>query len=67
MQTCFINQWLDWFAWHPITTMSGRTVWLVKVQRRWSENVNPWCDSSGYSGTDGGYEYRLPLAKSISQ
>lgn len=24
MQTSFIDQWCDWFAWHPITTTSGR-------------------------------------------
>lgn len=54
-----MNDWNAWFAWHPVRLMDGRLAWLCEVQRRWNENLNPWCDASGWSGTDGGWEYSL--------
>ncbi|UZS00856.1 hypothetical protein [Pseudomonas phage vB_PsaM_M1] len=46
-----------WFAWHPIRTVDSGIVWLSVVRRQWDESLNPWADSSGYSGTDGGWLY----------
>lgn len=54
--------WTPWFAWLPVTTLAGRRVWLCTVDRRWNWNLNHW-GYGGHSGTDGGWEYRFPLAK----
>lgn len=56
-----INAWTSRFAWHPIKTLGGRLCWLKRVERRWNSELNVWCDGSGFSGVDGGWEYRLPL------
>ena len=32
--------WCKWFAWYPVTTEKGDTVWLVVVERRALENRN---------------------------
>jgi hypothetical protein len=55
-----IGDWEICFAFLPVITLSGRIVWLCKVERRFNQSLNSWGDGSGYSGTDGGYEYRLP-------
>lgn len=47
----------EWFAWFPVIA-SGQLVWLRKVERAWNNELNHWCDSYGYSGTDGGWVYR---------
>jgi hypothetical protein len=36
--------------------------WLRWVERRWNWELNCF-HACGYSGTDGGYEYRLPQVK----
>jgi hypothetical protein len=28
--------WRPWFAWHPVTTVSGQRYWLKKVYRRYT-------------------------------
>jgi len=28
------NPWEDWWAWHPVTTISGYRVWLKPICRR---------------------------------
>ena len=28
------HPWEDWFAWHPVTTISGHRVWGKKISRR---------------------------------
>ena len=28
------NEWKEWFAWRPVTTIDGDFVWLEKVERR---------------------------------
>jgi hypothetical protein len=56
----FVDDWEMHFALSPVFTLSGRFVWLRQVERRYNGSLNNWCDRSGYSGTDGGYEYRLP-------
>lgn len=55
--------WSAWFAWFPVRTLSGRLAWLREVERKWDWGLNSWGDSSGHSGTDGGYVYRLPLTR----
>jgi hypothetical protein len=29
-----VNPWEDWWAWYPVTTISGERVWLKKICRR---------------------------------
>jgi hypothetical protein len=56
---------MDWerhFALLPQRTISNRLVWLRWAERRWNWDLNPWCHD-GWSGYDGGWEYRLPLVK----
>jgi len=48
-----------WFAWFPVRTKCGKVAWLRFVARRWNFDMNTWCDASGYSGADGGWEYFL--------
>jgi hypothetical protein len=50
-----------WFAWRPVRTLGGHCAWLRYVERAWNADLNWWGDASGYAGTDGGYEYRLPI------
>jgi hypothetical protein len=53
-------QWHKWFAWYPIETLGHHWAWLKVVERRWNWDLNYWGDAgSGYSGTDGGWEYKL--------
>lgn len=53
-------QWRKWFAWCPVETLGYQWVWLKTVERRWNWDLNGWCDAgTGYSGSDGGWEYRL--------
>ena len=47
-----------WFAWYPVKLTNGNIAWLKPVNRQWDWNLNPWCDSTGWSGTDGGYSYQ---------
>jgi hypothetical protein len=54
-----IDQWVAWRAWFPVSTLGGRLVWLRAVERKWNPDINSW-GYGGYSGYDGGYEYRLP-------
>lgn len=52
--------WRPWFAWRPVQTLGGHWAFLKRVERRWNSDIN-WWDFGGYSGADGGFEYRLPL------
>lgn len=52
-------RWTPWYAWYPVRTLSGKFAWLKTVERRFNPDLLPWCDSYGYSGYDGDYEYRL--------
>lgn len=52
-----MSDWELWFAWHPVQLRNGKYAWLRTVCRRWNNDLNPWADISGYSGTDGGWEY----------
>lgn len=52
-----VMQWRPWFAWRPVRTNSG-VAWLSMIERRWNNDLSPWGDTSGYSGTDGRFEYR---------
>ena len=47
---------MNWFAWYPVKTVSGKWVWFKTVQRTWNFDLNPWCYWE-YSGADGGWEY----------
>lgn len=29
-----IHQWNSWFAWRPVTTLSGKRIWLKSIYRR---------------------------------
>jgi hypothetical protein len=53
--------WSIWFAWHPVRTVGGHYAIFKYVDRRWNTDLNPWADASGHSGSDGGFEYRMPL------
>lgn len=54
------TKWHKWFAWFPVETLGNRWVWLKPIERRWNWDLNWWGDGgSGYSGTDGGWEYKL--------
>lgn len=52
-----MGDWKQWYAWFPVRLVSGSLAWLRPVRRRWNWKLNHWGDSSGYSGTDGGWEY----------
>jgi hypothetical protein len=52
------TQWHPWWAWRPVKTSTGVWAWCEDVRRRWNFDLNPWVHS-GYSGTDGGWEYEL--------
>lgn len=53
-------EWEKWFAWFPVETIGHHWAWMKFVERRWNWEMNYWCDAgSGYSGSDGGWEYRL--------
>jgi len=54
--------WAPWFSWRPVKMLGGRWAFLRYVERRWNNDLNWWGDASGYAGTDGGFEYRQPLA-----
>jgi hypothetical protein len=28
------NAWEDWYAWYPVTTISGQRVWMKPISRR---------------------------------
>lgn len=47
-----------WFAWYPVR-IQNKWYWMSYVQRSWNEDLNHWCDSSGWSGSDGGWEYTI--------
>lgn len=47
----------EWFAWYPVHSDSKGWLWLCAVIRQWDDSLNSWGDSSGYSGTDGGWKY----------
>lgn len=47
-------EWHPWFAWHPVATNDGQTVWLETVMRR----VDPLV----YDALVAWREYRLPYA-----
>lgn len=45
----------------PKRSLSGRIIFFRKAERRFNEDIgHQWGDFSGYGGTDGDYEYRLP-------
>jgi len=56
---------VDKFTWHrvfvlfPKDTVDNELVFMQKVYRRWNVELGGFCDSSGYSGSDGGWEYKL--------
>lgn len=29
------TDWEPWFAWHPVSTIDKKVVWLKDLQRRW--------------------------------
>lgn len=33
------TMWHDWFAWHPVRTLSGDWVWLETVLRKGRETI----------------------------
>lgn len=55
--------WQLWFAWYPVTTLGGRNVWLIMVERSWRVEAGNYWMFDGYSGRDDGWVYRLPLFK----
>lgn len=55
------TQWQRWFSWHPVETVDQRFAWMRMIERRWNWDLNGWA-YGGYSGTDGGWEYRLEVA-----
>lgn len=52
-------RWIPWFAWYPVKTIKDQLVWMTSVQRAWDWSINTW-GYAGYSGTDGGWIYRIP-------
>lgn len=57
-------EWGSCFVWLPTRTLGGRWVWLRRAERMWDWRLNPW-GYDGYSGTDGGWAYRLPLSPNV--
>jgi hypothetical protein len=59
--------WQLWFAWHPVTTLSGRRVWWTHVRRRWNPDAGSCVgDFSGYTHPAGAWEYSMPLRARIN-
>lgn len=58
---------MKWFAWYPVCLKDGSYVWLKRVCREWNWELNSWGDSSGYSGTDGGWEYFTNIEKETNE
>lgn len=54
-----MRKWVQWYAWYPITTIDNVTVWLENVERRWNPEGGISLDASGYSFSDGEWEYRI--------
>lgn len=61
-----IITWRPWFAWHPVSTLSRRSAWLCRVERRWNRDLD-LSTSDVYGGTPtGAWEYRLPIATNLA-
>lgn len=30
------REWTEWFAWHPVTIVSGDIIWLEKIYRKYT-------------------------------
>jgi hypothetical protein len=55
-----MKKWAPWFAWYPVTTLGGRSVWLRRIERRWNAETNFRILTSWDPGDyDGAWEYRL--------
>lgn len=50
------------FGFHDFYQSNGvRTCSICGKTQRWDENLNPWGDFSGYSGSDGGWSETIKL------
>lgn len=45
------SDWEPWYAWHPVTTISGRKIWLNTVYRRY-RMIFEIADDRGYDYGD---------------
>jgi len=45
-----LGPWKPWFAWRPVTTVSGKRVWFARIYRRY---INTYVDQEDWTR----YEY----------